>query len=1133
VGRYGQSILTIAGTVIGAYFGYPALGAALGSLAGSLLFPPKLPGVSGPKLSDIGQTSSTVGVSIPQIWGTIAVTGTVIHQSDLSEVTTSDDVGGGSGGPSQNVETTTYFQSFAIGLCDCPREPIAGLRRIWANGKPIYDRTPQRSDESTTAFQKRMAANDQLEQIMTIYYGTDDQEPDPTFEAFYGVGNVSAHLNLAYVVFTGWENKVEDGQRMPAQWKFEIYTRGASDAGTQTEYSNEVIYPWLRSSGSPADVTNYRNDHEVVVLGNGFSTSPGGTFLHVEDAIEAMYELRVADNPNAVSPSFFNGYEIIGAGRTREQGGPGVEEADASMIKYHLNAQQATSYSLTFDGGAGVCAQLAFLMPGDPPLQCHTNGVGFFASSSNMRVVGTQDAGAGAGVPSGWEWMVNQGGVFGSCSPVFSYIASEDYEVRIQRKPRAPDNPCEPRQANPLFPVNPPCVDAECVWCVTGGRIRYNAPWTFHDTGDPFGYAVLQKVLNDVGDSGLVELVKYPLNPVLPNTDPRFGFSTFWVPAYQRAVAAGLMEPGLFWPTDYPVFQTWAYKRDIPNLTIEVFPVVVGDIVRDLLLDSGYALDQIDVSDLMGLEVIGYSRTHTMTARAAIDPLRQARFFDGYESGRTVKFARRGGQIRKTYVDDELGVMLAGDSNVTKVSTKNAQDVDLPRSVRVHYMSVARDYEPGEQQSPARLETGAVNDLDVELAIAMEDTDAKQIAQVLWADAWASRYSHEITVDAQDQHLEPTDCIGVPVDGAVQRCRILDITDLLPTSRRFSLVRDDDGSYQSYAVADSPTIIPRPPVVFAPIEMIALDIPLIRDQDDAPGFYVATLSQLEGEFNGGSIYRSTDGGGNFTKVLQATTEATVGTLQGAVAAGAADVIDGVTTITVQLQSGDLSSITQAAMYAGGAGSNAAAIGRHGSWEIIQFQDVEDLGDGLFRLSTLLRGRRGTEWAVGTAEDQDRFVLLTGAGVYRVPLQLQELGREYLYRAVAVGLTLDSTADVLFTCAGVCLKPFSPVFIRGDRSELTGDWSVTWIRRGRVGASLASGTDIPLSEETEDYEVVILDQAGDEIRVISTIDPAATYTAAQQITDFGAVIPEDLTVNIYQISAAVGRGYVGTETLDNL
>lgn len=42
-------------------------------------------------------------------------------------------------------------------------------------------------------------------------------------------------------------------------------------------------------------------------------------------------------------------------------------------------------------------------------------------------------------------------------------------------------------------------------------------------------------------------------------------------------------------------------------------------------------------------------------------------------------------------------------------------------------------------------------------------------------------------------------------------------------------------------------------------------------------------------------------------------------------------------------------------------------------------------------------------------------------------------------------------------------------------------------------------------------------------------PTALYTAAQQVTDFGAT-QSSILVNVYQISAAVGRGYAGIATL---
>ena len=73
--------------------------------------------------------------------------------------------------------------------------------------------------------------------------------------------------------------------------------------------------------------------------------------------------------------------------------------------------------------------------------------------------------------------------------------------------------------------------------------------------------------------------------------------------------------------------------------------------------------------------------------------------------------------------------------------------------------------------------------------------------------------------------------------------------------------------------------------------------------------------------------------------------------------------------------------------------------------------------------------------------------------------------------------------------------------------------------------------MPLAEETEAYEVEILDGATVK-RVLSTATTSAVYTAAQQTADWGAPLgPGDsLTVRIFQLSALVGRGAARTVIL---
>jgi hypothetical protein len=72
---------------------------------------------------------------------------------------------------------------------------------------------------------------------------------------------------------------------------------------------------------------------------------------------------------------------------------------------------------------------------------------------------------------------------------------------------------------------------------------------------------------------------------------------------------------------------------------------------------------------------------------------------------------------------------------------------------------------------------------------------------------------------------------------------------------------------------------------------------------------------------------------------------------------------------------------------------------------------------------------------------------------------------------------------------------------------------------------------PLAEESEAYEFQIL-YAATVLRTLATATTSVTYSAAQQIADWGALLgPGDtLDVRIYQLSAPVGRGEPKAATL---
>ena len=104
----GQAIGYIGGAIIGSFFGYPMLGAAIGGMIGGALDPPKGPKIEGPRLNDLSVQTSTYGAQIPVIKGSVATFGNIfwVENNALKETKKTEEQGGKGGGGS--AEYTTY-----------------------------------------------------------------------------------------------------------------------------------------------------------------------------------------------------------------------------------------------------------------------------------------------------------------------------------------------------------------------------------------------------------------------------------------------------------------------------------------------------------------------------------------------------------------------------------------------------------------------------------------------------------------------------------------------------------------------------------------------------------------------------------------------------------------------------------------------------------------------------------------------------------------------------------------------------------------------------------------------------------------------------------------------------------------
>ncbi len=201
--------LSAIGGMIGGPIGYLA-----GSLLGNLLFPQK---IEGPRLKDLKLHTSSYGQMTPLLYGTMRVAGNVIDEQP--ELTEHSDTEGGKGGP--EVTNYTYSASFAVRLCE---GPIRGIRKVWANGRLIYD----------------IESTDLPSLPMTIYLGDEVQLPDPTLETIHGTGNVPGYRGIAYVVFTDLL-LTDYGNALP-NLNFEVYTNAGDIPIRISTFSGHLDY---------------------------------------------------------------------------------------------------------------------------------------------------------------------------------------------------------------------------------------------------------------------------------------------------------------------------------------------------------------------------------------------------------------------------------------------------------------------------------------------------------------------------------------------------------------------------------------------------------------------------------------------------------------------------------------------------------------------------------------------------------------------------------------------------------------------------------------------------------------------------------------------------------------------------
>ncbi len=566
----------------------------------------------------------------------------------------------------------------------------------------------------------------------------------------------------------------------------------------------------------------------------------------------------------------------------------------------------------------------------------------------------------------------------------------------------------------------------------------------------------------------------------------------------------GVWNDGAVWKTGH-----WLQgKMGISNLAA---------IVLDLAKRSGLQEVDIDVSAISEM-LDGYVINNQQTIRDALQMLRQAYFFDTVESDNILRCIPRGGDV--VMAIDEIDIIPAqsgGNASSELCKITRTQEIELPKHVNVVYLNRISNYQTSTQYSQREITSSReVDTLDFPLVLS--DQVAKNIADITLFSDWTSRTSYSFDLPVKYAQLDPSDVITLTLNGVSHRMRITSTYIGAPGIVRVSAVAEDISIYDFYNAAGSTeTTLLQKNTSIPLTKLELLDLPLFPSDDNDKAILRLAGAGLSDGWAGAAVYRSDDNGANYSYFCALANPAVIGAAATILEGASSAVFDEKNTVTVVLLGNQqLQSVTELAVLNG---ANAMLIGD----EIIQFKTATLVSDGQYVLSGLLRGRLGTEWAITGHSGNERVILLDGALEKQV-IASNVIGLLRQYKPVTIGNGLTSAAAQDFAYSGVALKPYSPVQITGTRDG-SGNLTIGWVRRTRTGGDWRDFVDVPLNETSELYDVEIMN-GSNVIRSFSSLSsPAASYSAAQQITDFGSA-QSSVNVKIYKLSGAVGRGYAG-------
>lgn len=962
-----QLVIGAVGAFAGSFVGAPGLGFAIGSAIGGALFAPTQK-QQGPRLSDLKVSGTETGQPIPYLDGKNRTSGQFAWESDRREIANTTEQG--KGGPS--VESTTYTYEVDI-LYLFSDEEQATFARVWNNGKLVFSNLPDADVSTVLASQTT-----DLWRRITFYSGAADQLPDPTYEAAVGIGNAPAYRGRATIFI---ESLQLGGSGQIPNLAFEVF-REITTADVSTPFASFTLpSPYNASKAAVYDRSAWFLYNE---------TNGSTTFKFLKSKNYGAFAFKRAVSVNGRASFFFPVWVQTNA------------SPRAVFCSFNTGVISGGMHVEQIDPETGVISSVIDYTPsGNSEVLRPQSRYVAYDEVQGVWVISTIDAVSGTDVTSPF---IIQGGTYTRCPSIANLTALAAHGGYIYAL------------ANPGG-----------TWRVA----RYNYSGSFVDevvdTGGYFGGSGLGTYTAQVRVDADGQAWAFNASH-----GRLFKITTFFEEVSTASNVNNYntnAQDGVFVANDKFV----AFGYDLPTTTVSynfrrfkaptALQPTLQSVVERLCARAGLLAPQYSASALSTI-----TRPVRSLAISQVTPIRQVletlagSYFFGCSLSDKLYFNPRGGSSVASIPFADLG---CGESQAQaeQLELKLVNSLELPAQIALTYSNVDGDYNVATEYSD-RLLVGQTSTSAVQVPLGFTPAEAKGTVDSLIADASAAIFTTSISVGSNYAHIEPTDVVNVlDEDGSSYRMRVTRKTESGPVIG-LELVLDDASALTTSGITSSAYTDSTTVVASADTLLRLLDIPILRDADDPLGIYTAFAGESS-PWPGAVLFKSPDNA-TYERRQTVTDAAGMGATVTALNSWSRGfVFDETSTVTVQMDSGTLSSYTRDQIFDGLA--PAYLIGS----EIVCARSASLIGGGTYLLSGFLRGLRGTEWAMAGHAAVENFTVLSASGLRRELIDTSEIGALRYFKAPTLGRAL-STADAQpITLAAVGKKPFSPVSLRAD------------------------------------------------------------------------------------------------------